>query len=106
MAYAAAGKNNEAVKALQAGVVAAGTFDHQLTCYALMELGRLSLMAGNVDAAKGFFLEASASACTFGDMTVVEEALRYGFLRDMLTNQPQMYEPLAGRRRLGPRPKE
>ena len=94
LAYMAAGKNNEAMKSLTAGIVAGG-FDHQVTCYALLGLGQLSMMSGNVAAAKGFFLEASASACNFNDLTVVEEALRYGYSAHMVGNQLQMYEPLA-----------
>ena len=94
LAYMAAGKNDEAMKSLTAGVVAIG-FDHQVTCYALLGLGQLSMMSGNVAAAKGFFLEASVSACNFNDLTVVEEALRYGFSAHMVGNHLQMYEPLA-----------
>lgn len=94
LAYAAAGKNDQAMKALQAGAIAAGQFDHQFTCIALLELGRLSLAGGNLPAAQTFFLEASASACNYSDLGVLEEALRYGSLTHMLENRPEMYAPL------------
>ncbi len=94
LAYAAAGKNQQAMKTLQAGAIAAGAFDHPFTCTALLELGRLSLETGNLPVAKTFFLEASTSACNFADMGVLEEALRYGFLTHVLENRPVLYEPL------------
>lgn len=95
LAYAAADKPGQAAKTLLAGVVAGGAFDHQMTCIALFELGRIELAAGNFAAAQGYFMEASASACNFGDVMLVEEALRYGFLTHLMSNGQGPYLPLV-----------
>lgn len=95
LAYAAADKPQQAIKSLLAGTVAAGMFDHQMTSIALLELGRLSLESGNFQAAAGFFLEASASACIFADYTTADDALRGGFLAHIMSNTAGPYPPLA-----------
>jgi hypothetical protein len=95
LAYAAAEKPQQAAKALEAGLVAGGLFDHQLTCIALLELGRLAVIGGNLAGAQTYFMEASASACNFGDIILVEEALRYGFFTHIISNGQGVYLPLA-----------
>jgi len=94
LAFAAADKPEQAVKALTAGIVAAGQFDHPMTSIALVELGRLSLAAGDLAGAQKYFMEASASACNFGDYTTCEDALRYGFLTYIMSNGQGVYPPL------------
>ena len=94
LAFAAADKPEQATKALLAGVVAGGTFDHQVTCIALLELGRLALASGNLADAQKYFLESSASACNFADYTTCEDALRAGALTHIMSNGPGVYLPL------------
>ena len=74
-ALAAAGKLDAAAKAFTAGALLGGQFDHDLSAAALYGLGQMSLAEGKADAAKNFFIEASASAAAFGHPDLVEEAM-------------------------------
>ncbi|MFW5692963.1 MAG: CHAT domain-containing protein [Thermoguttaceae bacterium] len=95
LAYAAAGKDQEASQHLQRGMVAAGQFDHAYTPIALLELGRLALRQGEFDAAGKSFLEATYSAVYYSDLGVLEEAFRLGTLTHILSGRKGMYPPLA-----------
>jgi CHAT domain-containing protein len=95
MAFAAAGKDAQAVPLLQRGSVAAGEFDHPMTCSALLELGILALRQGNLTAGSKFLEEATYAAVNFGEPMVLEEALRYGMISHLIANRPGIYPPLA-----------
>lgn len=92
---AAAGNEPVARNELEQSIVAAGEFDHPLTCVALLELGKLDLKGGDFASASQRFLEASISAGQYGDFGVVEEALRHGLAVHLITNQQNVYPPLA-----------
>ncbi|MDZ4783344.1 MAG: tetratricopeptide repeat protein, partial [Planctomycetia bacterium] len=94
IAASAAGKDPAARTELEQSVVAAGEFDHPLSCIALLELGRLDLKEGNLQSAADRFLEASISAGQFGDIGIIEESLRLGLTVHLLMNRPGVYSPL------------
>lgn len=94
LAYAAAGKIPQAKTALQQSFVAAGQFDHSMTCIALLELGRIAMEEGDHDSAQGLLAEASYSAAQFGDNIVLEESLRLGSVNHLIGNRPDYYPPL------------
>jgi len=94
LALVAAGKSDQALQPLQRAVVAAGEFDHPMTCVALLELGRLQMIQGNYDAAAKFFEEATYAAVYYSDAGVLEEAFRGGALAHLLGNRQGIYPPL------------
>lgn len=96
LAYAAAGKDDQARKHYEKAELVAFAFDHPFTCTVHLELGRLDLAAGNFQGAQTHFLEASWSAAQFSDYGVLEEALRYGALAHSMSNPKVPYLPLAG----------
>lgn len=95
LAHACENKIPQAMLTLQRGVVAMGQFDHPLTCVALLELGRLTLEAGDFPGAAELFAEASYSAAQFGDYGVLEEAFRYGLQAHLRANAAGVYPPLV-----------
>jgi tetratricopeptide (TPR) repeat protein len=96
LALVAAGKENQGVPILQRSVLVGGEFDHPMTCVALLELGRLSLMRGEYPAAMQSFEEATYSAADYSDYGVLEEAFRYAALTHLITNRKGFYAPLQG----------
>ena len=62
VALEAAGKEGQAVLALQRSLLAGGEFDHPLTSVALLELGRLAMLRGDTQTALKYFEEASYAA--------------------------------------------
>ncbi|MGE0607707.1 MAG: CHAT domain-containing protein [Pirellulales bacterium] len=95
VAYSLAGKDAQAKPILQRAVLAGGQFDHDMTCVAFFELGRIALGQADFDTAASCFEEASYSAYAFGDIGMVEESLRMGFLTHLMGNRPGLYPPLA-----------
>lgn len=95
VAYAMAGKDAQARKALESSVVAAGEYDHPLTATVFLELGRLALKGGDFRAAETCFAEATYSAYYFPDPALLEEAFRYGFMNHVLGNKSGPYPPLV-----------
>lgn len=77
LALKGAGKNAESRDILNKSLVMAGQYDHNLTGVVLLELGKLYLLDEQISEAVDCFYEASISAFHFGDMLLVEEALRY-----------------------------
>jgi tetratricopeptide (TPR) repeat protein len=94
LAYAAVGKDKQAAQALQRGELVMGMYDHALTGTALLELGRLSLKGGDLDAADRYFREATCSAAQFADYGVMEEAFRYGTITHIAAGRQTAYPPL------------
>ena len=93
LAYAAAGKIPQAVSELQKAILAGGTFDHPLTCLALLELGKLAFEQGKYDVALTMFSEATFSAAYFDRYEVMEEAFRYAAVTHVVSGQKG---PMAG----------
>lgn len=95
LALLAGGKESEGVALLKRSITAAGQFDHNLTCSALLELGRLELVHGNYAVAVKILHEATISAAQFEDYGVLEEAFRHASLAYHLSNRKAVYPPLA-----------
>jgi len=95
LAFAAANRIPQAVSELQKSILAAGRFDHPLTCVALLELGKLAFEQGKYDAAATYFYEATISGAWFDRYEVLEEAFRRGTESHLLAGGKGVYGPLA-----------
>jgi len=95
LAQRAAGKDVQALPTLKRAVAAAGQFDHPMTDVALLELGKIAMAQGNFKEAADLFLEATYSAAYFQNIDVLEEAFRCGAVVHLVTNQKDVYPPLA-----------
>src|SRR5262245_51055574 len=95
LAYAAANRIPQAVSELQKSLLAAGQYDHPLTCVALLELGRLAFEQGKYDAAVTYCHEATLSGSYFERYEVMEEAFRRGSEAHLVAGQKGVYAPLA-----------
>lgn len=94
LAYMAAGQSGQAIPRLKSSLVAAGEYDHPLTCLGLLALGQIALDAGQYDQASNFFEEASYSAVEYSDWTALEEAFRGGVQTHLLANRQGVFKPL------------
>ncbi len=101
-ALAAAGNTSAAVATLERSLVINGDMDHPLTGAALLQLGLLALDGGDFVRAGQYFREAtfvtasfSAQPMGFSDPGLLEEALRYGQLVHLMTNQPNVNPTLG-----------
>jgi hypothetical protein len=101
LAYAAADENAQALQFLQRSIVAGGEWDHPLTCVALLELGRLAMQAGDLNAAGRQFAEAGYSAAYFENAAVLIEAMQLGQRAHLMSNGRGVYPPLAKAQRYG-----
>lgn len=70
------GKSDLAQPLLARGLVVANQFDHPLTAWGLIVLGRIALEAEQYPAAARSFEEATHAAADFGDARALEEAFR------------------------------
>lgn len=95
MALASAGRTSEAVASLQKSLLVGGTYEHPLSCYALLELGKLHQEQGQHGAALDYFAEASYSAAVFNSFDVIEEAFRRAAASFMATNKKEVFGYLA-----------
>lgn len=94
-AYAAANKPAQAASELSKSLLAGGTYDHPLTCIALVELGKLAFAQGKYEPAMKLFHEATISAAYFDRFDVMEEGFRFGQLSHVVSAQQGVYPPLA-----------
>jgi hypothetical protein len=95
LAYAGANRLPQAIAELQKSLLAAGQYDHPLTCVALLELGRLAFEQAKYEAAVTYFHEATISAAYFERYDVMEEAFRFGAEAHFAATQKGGYAPLA-----------
>ncbi len=94
LALVAAGKAEQGLPLLQRSLLAAGEFDHPMTCVALLELGKQSALKGQYVEAARYFEEATYTAAHFGDLGVLEEAFRCGAVNHLVSNAQGVYPPL------------
>ncbi len=95
LAYAASNRIPQAVSELQKSLVAAGQYDHPLTCVAFLELGRIAFEQGKYEAAVTYFHEATISGAYFERFDVLEEAFRLGAEAHLLSGKKGAYPPIA-----------
>jgi len=94
VAYAAAGRITEAVAELKKSIQAADRFDHSLTPYALLELGKIAFEQEKFGDATAFLMEATYSAAVFDRFDVMQDAFRYAAISHMATNKATLFPPL------------
>ena len=73
-AYWAQGKPQQAQPLLVRGLLMENQFDHPLTAWGLIVLGRIALDADRAGEAAGYFEEATIVAADYGDARALEEA--------------------------------
>lgn len=91
-AYNSAGKTSQAAALLKRSMLMLGQYDHSVTGLALLQLGQMSLDAGDYKTAAGYFEEATYSGYDFSDATVIEQAFRKLFLSHLLTGDAQILD--------------
>ena len=100
-AYAAAGNASSAVATLERAVLVHGEMDHPLTADALFRAGSVGSRGGRLCARpancsrKRPTLPPRTAGTTFANPGLAEEAFRYGQLTHLMTNQKDVYPPLA-----------
>lgn len=78
-AYWAQGKQDLAGPLLTRGLLVGNQFDHPLTSWGLIILGRIALDADQPQRAAKLFEEATYTAADFGDARALEEAFQWAF---------------------------
>ncbi len=94
LALAAANRMPQAISELQKSLLAAGQYDHPLTCVGLLELGRIAFEQGKYEAAVTYLHEATISGAYFERYDVLEEAFRLAGEAHLLGGQKGVYPPL------------
>ena len=83
-AYWVQGKSDLALPLLNRGLLIGDGFDHPLTSWGLIVLGRIALDADQAPVAASLFEEATYTAADFGDVRALEEAFRLAFTAHMI----------------------
>ena len=73
------GKSDQALPLLNRGLLVGNQFDHPLTAWGLIVLGRIALNSDQAAAAAKLFEEATYSAADYGDARALEEAFALAF---------------------------
>lgn len=94
LALLAAGKPEQGLPLLQRSLLAAGEYEHPMTCVALLELGKQLALKGQHQEAARYFEEATYAAANAGDLGVLEEAFRCGAVNHLVSNAKGIYPPL------------
>ncbi|MGA0041199.1 MAG: hypothetical protein ACO3NZ_15245, partial [Pirellulales bacterium] len=71
------GRVDQAVPILKRGLLADNQYDHPLTAWGLLVLGRIALDSNDAASAAAFFSEATLAATQFQDIRCLEEAFRW-----------------------------
>ncbi|MFN6192032.1 MAG: CHAT domain-containing protein [Planctomycetia bacterium] len=95
IAYWAQGKPQQAAPLLNRGLLVENQFDHPLTAWALIVLGRIALDSDQHAAAVKYFEEATFTAADQGDLRALEEAFRFAFAAHMAAGNPNVAGALA-----------
>lgn len=95
MAYASAGKIQQAIGELEKSTVVAGQYDHELTAVGLLELGRLAFEQGQNQRAADLFLDATFAAAAFEQCGLMQDAFRGGLVTHLVSGQKGLYAPLV-----------
>ncbi|NIL97987.1 MAG: CHAT domain-containing protein [Planctomycetales bacterium] len=97
LGFALAGveRTDQAIKALERSLLAAGEFDHPLSCLAMLELGRLAVAEANHAAALRWLEEATYSAYYFDRPEVLQEAFQLAHSVHVVQQGRGVYPPLG-----------
>lgn len=96
LALAAMGDDTAAKPQLEKGLMMQGRFDHQLTSYALNELGNIAMRSGKSEAALQLYHETSLCATYFGDWALLGESFRNMSNAQKLIDKSKPLPPLIG----------
>ncbi len=94
LAYVSAGKVPEAIAELQQSLMIGGQLDHNLTCIALLELGKLAFYQEQYPQAATYLVEASISAGWFEQYWIAEEALSWASRAHQVSGGKGLFAPL------------
>ncbi len=94
LAYAAAGKTEQAVGELTKSLVVAGQYDHELTALGLLKLGQIAFEQGQYKSAATFFLESTYAAAAFKQFHLIRDAFHGGLVTHFVSGQKGLYSPL------------
>ena len=84
----AQGKSDQAIPLLERGLLVGGQFDHPLTAWGLIVLGRIAMDRDAAAAAVKYFEEATYVAANYGDTRALEEAFRYVQIAHLAAGSP------------------
>jgi tetratricopeptide (TPR) repeat protein len=84
----------QALPHLERATLLAGKFDHRLTCIALLEMGRLQMLAGDSTSAATTFAEASYLAFYYEDIGVLDDVIRLGTINYLAGSPNRVYPHL------------
>ena len=90
------GKSDQAVPVLNRGLLLNGQFDHPLTAWGLIVLGRIALDSEQAQQAAALFEEATYTAADFGDARALEEAFRWAFAAHMAAGSRDVPPSIRG----------
>ena len=90
------GKPEQAAPMLLRGLVIANQFDHPLTPWGLIVLGRITLDSDQPAKAAKFFEEATYVAADYGDTRALEEAFRLTFVAHMAAGSRDIPQSIRG----------
>ncbi|MDR2761245.1 MAG: hypothetical protein LBB88_01435 [Planctomycetaceae bacterium] len=94
LTLSALGDYQLAIPQLEKGILMQAAFDHQLTPYALNELGNIALLEGKAPAAQQYFVETSLCATFFGDPALIGESFGNIAKAQKLIDQTKPVAPL------------
>ncbi len=98
LAYAAAGKTDQAISELKQSLLLGGQYDHDLTAIALVTLGDLAFKQGRMEQAATYYLEATFTAAALEQYDLMQEAFEGGLTVHRVTGQEGPYAPLPAAR--------
>ncbi|MFM7035460.1 MAG: tetratricopeptide repeat protein [Planctomycetia bacterium] len=96
MALWSQGRADDAFARFKNGLLAENQFDHLLTSWALIGMGRIALDAGRDAEAAQFFEEATYTAADHGDARAIEEAFHWAFTAHMAAGSRGVPASIAG----------
>ena len=105
LAQVGTGEARQAMRPLERSTLLQGKYDHRLTCVALLELGRLQMLAGDQQAAAVTLAESGYLAFYYDDLGVMDDAFRLGITNQLVAvpsqANPQLATAAAWARRKG-----
>jgi tetratricopeptide (TPR) repeat protein len=96
MALWSQGRQDEAVARFKSGLLVENQFDHPLTAWALIGMGRIALDAGRDAEAAQFFEEATYTAADYGDARALEEAFHWTHAAHMVAGSRGVPPSISG----------
>jgi tetratricopeptide (TPR) repeat protein len=96
MALWAQGRKDEAIARFKNGLLVENQFDHPLTAWGLIGMGRIALDVGRDAEAAQLFEEATYTAADFGDARALEEAFQWAHTAHMAAGSRGVAPSISG----------